>query len=87
MVPNFGKGIAAAAAAGLVLGTLAGCVHQRTPRASGQGAAGASAGEKACCKGKNECKGKGGCAVAGRNNCAGTNDCKGQGGCNGHCPK
>jgi hypothetical protein len=46
-----------------------------------------SPGDKACCKGLNECKGKGGCAVPGKNDCAGKNECKGKGGCNMHCPK
>jgi hypothetical protein len=36
--------------------------------------------ERACCKGKNECKGKGMCKTE-RHDCKGLNECKGLGGC------
>jgi hypothetical protein len=82
----------AAAISGLILGasckgaspSAAGDVHAATPAASA--AAGPHKGDKACCKGLNDCKGKGGCAVPGKHDCAGKNDCKGQGGCDMHCP-
>lgn len=47
----------------------------------------AADGEKACCKGQNECQGKGGCKVDGSHDCKGMNECKGKGGCNAHCPE
>jgi hypothetical protein len=40
----------------------------------------AMAGDKDCCKGKNECKGNGNCKTD-SNDCSGKNECKGQGGC------
>jgi hypothetical protein len=49
------------------------------------GSAAPSQKDKACCKGRNDCKGKGGCAVAGKHDCSGKNDCKGQGGCDMNC--
>ena len=87
---NFSKAVAAAASAGLMVGTLAGCEHNKRGAHSPSGhsnAESSSAGAKDCCRGKNECKGKGGCAVEGKHACAGANECKGKGGCNGHCPK
>lgn len=36
--------------------------------------------EKACCKGRNECKAKGNCKTE-DNDCKGKNQCKGKGGC------
>ena len=41
-----------------------------------------AAGEKAACKGHNECKGKGNCKTD-AHACKGQNACKGQGGCKG----
>jgi hypothetical protein len=89
MALNFSKAVAAAASTGLIIGSLAACDKNRQGASapSGGGEQTAAAGEKACCKGQNECKGKGGCAVEGKHGCAGSNECKGKGGCNGHCPK
>ena len=85
------RSIVLAAAAGLALGAGAckGSSSTPTAQASAELVASPSApkGDKACCKGLNDCKGKGGCAVDGKHDCAGKNDCKGQGGCNMHCPK
>jgi len=85
-----GPALLAAAVSGLILGACkgspsgpSGAVSAETPASAGSGT---HKGEKACCKGLNDCKGKGGCAVAGKHDCAGKNDCKGQGGCNMHCP-
>jgi hypothetical protein len=57
------------------------------PAADGAAPATAAAGEKACCKGLNECAGRGGCKTAENPTCATHNSCKNKGGCNGHCPK
>jgi hypothetical protein len=82
--------LVAAAVSGLIFGAqckgaspTSSEAHAATPAGS---AAGPHKGDKACCKGKNDCKGKGGCSVAGKHDCAGKNDCKGQGGCDMHCP-
>ena len=83
-----------AALAGLFLG--AACKKDASPAPSseetkqvaaplGSTAPSPSQNQKACCKGKNDCKGKGGCAVAGKHDCAGKNECKGQGGCDMRC--
>jgi hypothetical protein len=82
--------LVAAAACGLILGACkgkepgpsSGEVQASAPASAGSGS---HKGDKACCKGLNDCKGKGGCAVAGKHDCAGKNDCKGQGGCNMRC--
>ncbi len=85
-----GSALVAAAACGLILGACKG----QAPAPSGEvqaatapasAGSGSHKGDKACCKGLNDCKGKGGCAVAGKHDCAGKNDCKGQGGCNMRC--
>jgi hypothetical protein len=84
-----GSALVAAAACGLILGAC----KEKAPSSSGEvqasapasAASGSHKGDKACCKGLNDCKGKGGCAVAGKHDCAGKNDCKGQGGCNMRC--
>jgi hypothetical protein len=83
------RALALAALAGFVAGVACkGSSANESPGASPAGSASApiAVRDKACCKGKNDCKGKGGCAVAGKHECAGKNDCKGQGGCNMHCP-
>ncbi|MEZ4447106.1 MAG: hypothetical protein R3B72_48955 [Polyangiaceae bacterium] len=81
------------AAAGLVAG-LVGCGNAKPPAdptdempkaddaagSDAMDAAGDVAGDKDCCKGKNECKGQGNCKTD-SNDCAGKNECKGQGGC------
>ncbi len=84
------RALLAAAVGGLLLGASckgsspgsAGEIHAA---ASGASSAAPHKGDKACCKGLNDCKGKGGCAVAGKHDCAGKNDCKGQGGCDMRC--
>jgi hypothetical protein len=89
---DFGKAVATAAAAGLMGVACGGSTAEPTapeaaPSDTATGAAGtASSGEKACCKGLNECSGKGGCATA-THTCAGKNSCRGKGGCNMHCPQ
>lgn len=92
--PTWARGIARAAAVGLLLSA---CEKKAEPTpvsaepGATPGSAAASAMEassdKNCCMGKNDCKGKGGCAVAESHSCAGKNECKGQGGCSMHCPK
>ena len=81
---NFARSMAAAASAGLILGTLTACGGSGAPAADASDAPGAEG--QACCRGLHDCKGKGGCAVEGKWGCAGQNECKGQGGCNHHCP-
>ena len=82
---QFGKSVAAAAAAGLMSMACAGSAQP--PEAPDGAAADEAAGNEMadCCKGMNECEGKGGCKT-GDNECKGMNECKGKGGCNDHCP-
>jgi hypothetical protein len=90
---DVGKSVAAAAAAGLMgvacggsTAEPAGAQSEAAAPATASSGGAAPAGDKACCKGLNECAGKGGCATA-TNSCAGKNTCKAKGGCNMHCPK
>ena len=90
MAIHMGKTLALSAVGGMVAG-LAGCGSTPAPTDPAGAApaadpaaampAAAAAGEKACCKGHNECKGKGNCKVEGKQDCKGHNECKGQGGC------
>lgn len=82
---DFGKSVAAAAAAGLMGVACGGSTAEPVSAESGSDAPTAT-GEKACCKGLNECSGKGGCQTA-THTCAGKNSCRGKGGCNMHCPQ
>jgi hypothetical protein len=90
--PFDSRSVALAIGAGLTLAAQS-CKNSGAPAGSTEStsaavaASGSAKGDKACCKGLNDCKGKGGCAVPGKHECAGKNDCKGQGGCNMHCPK
>lgn len=93
MAIELGKALALTAASGLVAG-LAACGGQQAEAKDPSAEAGAApaaepaaatatdapAGDKECCKGKNECKGQGQCKTE-KNDCAGQNECKGQGGC------
>jgi hypothetical protein len=88
MSPDVRYSLAAAVFAALAVGCNKDRGKDAADQVTGAEVPAASApGDKACCKGLNDCKGKGGCAVAGANECAGHNECKGQGGCNMHCPK
>ena len=82
--------LAAAAVAGLLVGTTARAVAQTTDsKDSGKKADTTKKEAKADkhgCKGKNSCKGKGNCKT-GDNGCAGKNSCKGKGGCKTPDPK
>lgn len=80
--PDVRHTLVMAAAAGL----LAGAACKKDQPAPTAEATPLAATDKACCKGKNECKGKGGCAVPGKHDCAGKNECKGKGGCDMTCP-
>ena len=64
----------------LVDGKRATTIPGTSRAASLQVAGEPSRSDKACCKGRNDCKGKGSCKNE-NNDCKGKNECKGRGGC------